>query len=273
MHLFLLYFSFTCWGVTRMAVKVMLLVKQFTIRFMFKFLCSKSAFLPGTPDFLVDAPKNWSFELKITAGILLSSPRGIFSLILREEGTLCEEGKIWQFWHQGGCLCAVMVGRYIGFWWMVCVLRTALDGVSMNGSVSGHRPPDAHNPVVCGALCVFCLSYYCTFVHTLVLSKVAGRRPMRVAVVCGAFFLLLLYFCTYLCFVQGHRPPAIAHQSCLWCVFGDCVYQTMLLLYIPLSQWVLFSILKVIYQYLGGGWLRTEQMDRSNNAHETDGHE
>ena len=81
----------------------------------------------------------------------------------------------------------------------------ALDGGSMNGSVAGHRPPYAHNPVVCGVFCVF-------------------------------VSILLLYFCTYLCFVQGRRPPAIAHRSCLWCVFGDCVYQTMLLLYIPLSQ-------------------------------------
>ncbi len=56
-----------------------------------------------------------------------------------------------------------------------------------------------------------CLSYYCTFVHTLVLSEVAGRQPVRIAVVCDAFCILLLYFCTYLCFLQGHRPPAIAH--------------------------------------------------------------
>ena len=32
-----------------------------------------------------------------------------------------------------------------------------------------------------------CLSYYCTFVHTLVLSKVAGRQLVHIAVVCDAF--------------------------------------------------------------------------------------
>ena len=100
---------------------------------------------------------------------------------------------------RGVVVCAVMVGRYIGFWWMVCVLRTALDGGSMNGSVAGHRPPDAHNPVVCGAFCVF-------------------------------VSILLLYFCTYLGFVQGRRPPAQARRSCLWCVF----FTTIVLLYVPL---------------------------------------
>ena len=103
--------------------------------------------------------------------------------------------KIWQLWRQGGC-CVCCDGRYIGFWWMVCVL---LDGGSMNGSVAGHRPPDAHNPVVCGAFCVF-------------------------------VSILLLYFCTYLGFVQGRRPPAHARRSCLWCVF----YTTIVLLYVPL---------------------------------------
>ena len=46
-----------------------------------------------------------------------------------------------------------------------------------------------------------CLSYYCTFVHTLVLSKVAGRQPVHIAVVCDAFWgfvsIELCYFCTY----------------------------------------------------------------------------
>ena len=178
---------------------------------MLQFLCSKSAFLLGTSDFLLDAPKNCSFELEIAAGILLSSPRGIFSCILREEGMLCEEGKIWQFWCQGGC-CVCCDGKYIRFWWMVCVL---LDGGSMNES-------GAHNPVVCGAFCVF-------------------------------VSILLLYFCTYLGSVRGRRPPAGAHCSCLWCVLRVCIYQTMLLLYIPLSRLVLFSKIKVIYQYLRVG--------------------
>ena len=46
-----------------------------------------------------------------------------------------------------------------------------------------------------------CLSYYCTFVHTLVLSKVAGRQPVHIVVVCDAFLgfvsIKLCYFCTY----------------------------------------------------------------------------
>ena len=52
-----------------------------------------------------------------------------------------------------------------------------------------------------------CLSYYCTFVHTLVLCKVADHQPVGIKIFCDVFF-------------GG----------------GGCLYQTMLLLYIPLSQ-------------------------------------
>ena len=57
---------------------------------------------------------------------------------------------------------------------MVCVL---LDGGSMNES-------GAHNPVVCGAFCVFVSILLLYFIYTLVMSKVVDCQPVHIAVGC-----------------------------------------------------------------------------------------